>query len=421
MRVLQVLWDGGGNVPMQLGVSRALVSRGHEVRILASTSLRERVEASGATFVPFERAPDISLSSPHTDPVRDWKARTVLGSTARYRDQLIFGPALQFAHDVLAELERRPADVVAFDYLLLGAGIGAEKAGVKAAALIHNPYPLPEPGIPPFGLGLMPARGAAGRLRDRVLRASGDRLLGPGLKAANAARESLGLQPLDRYDAQLRRCELLLMLTSPELDFRATADLPANVRYVGPVLDSGERQSPTETDWRTADGRPLVVVSFGTTYQRQARLAGRVSKALSGLPVRALLTTGPAIDPEEISAADNVEVRRFVPHWELMPHADLVVCHGGLGTVHAALAHGVPLICIPHGRDQGDNAARVVDAGAGLRVSRRASVRRIRSSVQRALADDSLRQAAAQLASSFGHPDGAARAVRELEALAKPR
>jgi UDP:flavonoid glycosyltransferase YjiC (YdhE family) len=421
MRVLQVLWDGGGNVPMQLAIARALVSREHEVRVLASTSLREGVETSGAAFVPFRRAPDVSMSSPHTDPVGDWKARTFLGSTARYRDHLIFGPALEFARDVLAELERNPADIVAFDYLLLGAGIGAEKAGVRTAALIHNPYPLPEPGIPPFGLGLMPARGALGRLRDRGLHMGGARLLKSGLNAANAARDHLGLQPLDRYDAQLRRCDRLLVLTSPELDFGARANLPGTVRYVGPVLDRGERERSAGADWPAADGRPLVVASFGTTYQRQEGLVRRVARALGEVTVRALLTTGPAIDPDRISPPPNVDVCRFVPHWEVMPHAKLVVCHGGLGTVHAALSHGVPLICMPHGRDQGDNAARVVAAGAGLRVSRFASTRRIRSAVQRALADDSLRCEATRMARSFGCLDGAAGAVRELEALAGTR
>ena len=86
--------------------------------------------------------------------------------------------------------------------------------------------------------------------------------------------------------------------------------------------------------------------------------------------------------------------------------------------MHAALAHGVPLICIPHGRDQGDNAARVVTAGAGLRVSRHAPVRRLRSTVHHALTDDSLRRAATRLAQSFERLDGATGAVRELEALA---
>jgi UDP:flavonoid glycosyltransferase YjiC (YdhE family) len=135
------------------------------------------------------------------------------------------------------------------------------------------------------------------------------------------------------------------------------------------------------------------------------------------LPVNALLTTGPAIDPGEIPTPANVRIERYVAHDQVMPQADLVICHGGLGTVHVALAHGVPLICIPHGRDQGDNAARVVAAGAGLRTSRFASARMIRATVTHALADESLRAAAARLAQAIRCRDGAAGAVRELGVL----
>ncbi len=84
--------------------------------------------------LPFQRAPDASMSSKESDSIRDWAARTPLGSTARFRDRLIFGPALDFALDVLEEFERHPVDVVAFDYLLLGAAVGAEKAGVPTVA-----------------------------------------------------------------------------------------------------------------------------------------------------------------------------------------------------------------------------------------------------------------------------------------------
>ena len=56
---------------------------------------------------------------------------------------------------------------------------------------------------------------------------------------------------------------------------------------------------------------------------------------------------------------------RFVPHGEVLPHASLVVTHAGMGTVMSALSHGVPLLCLPLGRDQFFNAAMVERLGAG--------------------------------------------------------
>jgi MGT family glycosyltransferase len=141
-----------------------------------------------------------------------------------------------------------------------------------------------------------------------------------------------------------------------------------------------DRQSGPEdwdSPWADDHPDPLVLASFSTTFQDQRDLARRVLEALDGLRVRCLLTSGPALNLDGIRIPPNVEACGFVPHAAVLPHADLVVTHAGLGTVHAALASGVPLLCIPDGRDQNDNAARVVAAGVGRRARRKASPRRL--------------------------------------------
>src|SRR3954463_5085257 len=104
-RYLFVLWDGGGNVPPQLGIVSRLVARGHDVRVLAEPSLEPDVTATGASFVSLDRAPHRDDRSPESDFVRDWEARTPIGEFARTRDRVLIGPSALYAHDVLAELE----------------------------------------------------------------------------------------------------------------------------------------------------------------------------------------------------------------------------------------------------------------------------------------------------------------------------
>ena len=101
MKVLQVIWDGGGNTAPQLAIARELVSRGDEVRILAHDVQRGKVEATGAEFVPYRHAPQSDGSHPDTDILRDWEAKTPLGAFARVRDRLMYGPAGLFARDVV--------------------------------------------------------------------------------------------------------------------------------------------------------------------------------------------------------------------------------------------------------------------------------------------------------------------------------
>ena len=141
-------------------------------------------------------------------------------------------------------------------------------------------------------------------------------------------------------------------------------------------------------------------------------------EAVARLPVRALFTAGPALESAALTPGANTVVTPFVPHRAVFPHASLVVTHAGWGTVNAALACGVPLVCIPCGRDQPDGARRVAEAGAGVVVRKSASARRIRDAVATVLEDPRLRDGAARMATAMNRQDGAEAAAREIVAVA---
>jgi UDP:flavonoid glycosyltransferase YjiC (YdhE family) len=100
------------------------------------------------------------------------------------------------------------------------------------------------------------------------------------------------------------------------------------------------------------------------------------------------------------------------------PRAGAVITHAGMGTVMRALAHGLPLVCMPQGRDQHDVAARVRWHGAGLRLRSGASLARIRAALHRVLHQPSFREAAQRLRQAIQADLAADRGVAELEALA---
>ena len=415
---LFVLWDGGGNVPPQLALARRLAERGHRVRVLAPHVLRPRIEAAGCVYVPLHEVPEHDSSSPADDLLKDWEARISLSAAARVRDRLIFGTALAYCHDVTAAIEEERPDVVLSDYLLLGGYVAAERAGIPLAALIHTVYPLPAPGMPPYGMGLQPARGAYGRLRDALFAQVFRRFYNARLADLNRVRAASGLPALASVFEQFWRADRLLVLTSPGFDFPAIS-LPPNVRYVGPQLDDPAWLAPWELPAPLADdGRPLVLVSLSTTYQGQADVVRRIVAALDNLPVRGLVTLGPALRPVDIPLPPNVQAEQYAPHMLVCPHADLVVTHGGHGTVITALNFGVPVVCLPMGRDQADNAARVVWRGAGLRCARSGNAETLRRAIRRALEEPRFRAGARRVADEIASHGGANRAIEEVEALA---
>src|SRR4029450_5094419 len=122
----------------------------------------------------------------------------------------------------------------------------------------------------------------------------------------------------------------------------------------------------------------------------------------------------------ELHATDpvrNVAVFPYIAHRTLLPDCALMITHAGLGAVMAALAHGVPLLCMPMGRDQHDNAARVAACGAGCVLSPEAGVGQISQTITAMLAAPGYRTAARDMAATIARRDGREAAVDELENL----
>jgi len=412
-RFLFATWDGGGNAIAALSLARRLAARGGRVTVLAPESLRARTEEAGCAFSRYVSAAGARSSSGSSDPARP--SPSPIGPLGRLRTRLVLSPELAFAgsarafaEDVLTEIERTKPDALAVDFMLPGALAAAELAGVPTAVLLHTIYPLPAPALPPFGWGLPPAAGAAGRVRDAVLAEARRRAAARRLGALNEARCSLGLRSVSSAETQIEWAARVLVLTTEGFDFPALR--PASVRYVGPQLDG-----PPPAWTAPGAGEPLVVVSF-STYAVEAAVVQRVLDALAELPVRGLVTLGG--QPEKmLRTPANVALTDFVPHAAVLPGAALVVTHAGLGTVMAALACGVPLLCIPLRADQLDNAARVIRAEAGRRLSRHAGRIRLRHAILDLLRDPRYRAGARRMAQtiSAAGPDVAA---EELERLA---
>jgi MGT family glycosyltransferase len=281
---------------------------------------------------------------------------------------------------------------------------------------MHGPYAIPRSDVPPLGTGLMPAKGPLGRLRDRSAAAVALAVFRSGMPALNQTRAEVGLPPVRDLPGLMARADRVLVCSSPSYDF-GSGSVPANVCYVGPQLDdqaSGASTGP----WADAPGQPLVLVGLSSTVMRQEGLLQRAADALGQLPVRGLVTTGPAVDPAVISAPDNVTVTRWVRHADVLPHCSAVITHGGHGTVMKALIGGVPLVLVPLGRDQPDNAGRVVHAGAGIRLRKNATVSALRAAVGRVIDDPRYRAAARQMAARLASERDDNRAVAELEQVA---
>jgi UDP:flavonoid glycosyltransferase YjiC (YdhE family) len=418
-RYLFTTWEGGGHVPPALILASRLAARGHEVRLVSDAANRPAAMARRLAFDEWRRAPNRQHLGDAGEGLRDWAARTPWGAVRAICDGVIAGPAEAYARDVLEIVETWRPDVIVSQELMFGVMAAAEKAAIPLALLTANLWCFPtRPDVPPFGPGFPPATSRFTEGREAVTRRLIAGWYDAGRPALNAARAALGLAPLPHLLDQLAVAGLILLGTARAFDFGAAP--PPPFHYAGPLFEVPDWARGAAAPEGIAEGPPLVLVSFSTTAQGQAPVVARCIRALAGLPVRGLVTAGPALAGLDLPAAPNVRVVASLSHDAVMPHCAAVICHGGHGTLIRPLMAGVPVVCLPMGRDHPENAVRVVSRGAGLALSRHAGRRRIRAAVAKILTDPAFRRGAAALGHAVAREtDGGASAAARLEGFAE--
>jgi UDP:flavonoid glycosyltransferase YjiC (YdhE family) len=372
--VLLVTWDGAGNLPPERALVRALMARGHTVRVLAHETVRAAIERDGAEFLPIRGA-------------RHYHSKEAMSPEAEMPyvlEHIWFARA--FGTELRAAAERFRPDLLMVDFSLICALVAARRSGLPTVVLGHCPYELL---AGPFGP-----------------------VLDSRLEATNAYAAELGVEPIRSHQSLIESFPLVLVASYRPFD--GVKEVAPNIVHVGPCRASGDVGEP----WtRRAPGRPLVLVGLSTSNQNQVPLLQRLCDALGSLDVEALVTTGPAVAPDALRPAANTTVLQFVSHDRVLPSADLLVTHAGHGTVMAGATYGVPMLCFPMGRDQPMNAARVAQLGIGRVADADAPVEEIRRAIAAVLGDAGTKTRARDFAASVASHRGLDDAIALVEKL----
>jgi MGT family glycosyltransferase len=347
------------------------------VHVLSDPTVEEAARAAGCTFSPWLEAPHVNSREEQTALIAAIEGRNPYRAFRAAKDHAGKKMTSRFAQDLVATVQDFPVDAILSDGLP-GMLIGAQATGLPTAVLLANVYARPTVGLPLLGTGWSPARNRLVKARDVVAPTVASWLLARALPRLNAVAAEHGQAALGEPFELFDRCRRVLVMTSPSFDFSGPK-LPANVRYVGPQLDDPDWAAGAE--WSRPGSQPLVLVALSSVYQDQTGLLRTIAQGLGTLPISAVLTTGRAVEPSQIPAPPNVQVVRAAPHRKVLAEASVVVTHAGHGIVMKSLAAGVPMVCMPMGRDQKDNAARVLRLGAGVRIGKRSTPDRIAAAV----------------------------------------
>lgn len=404
-RVLAYTSPARGHLFPLVPILDELVRRGHEVhlRTLAGEIPGMRARAFAAEPI------DARIEAV---PLEDWKApnarSALVAATATFVARGAFdGP------DLAAACAAVDPDVLVVDVNAWGASAAAEASGRPWAAFSPYLLPIASPDAPPYGLGLTPARGPLGRIRDAVVRplviGMVERTMLPRYNAVRRAI-SPALTPIRSATDMYGRAPRLLYLTAEPFEYHRRA-WPTNVRMIGPSAWEPTSEAPA---WLADEKRPVILVATSSEYQADARLAQAAFDAFANEDVLVVATL-PSQDPTALRVPANGRAESFVPHGPILARAALAITHGGMGVTQKALAAGVPVVAVPFGRDQPETARRVEVAGAGVMLAPR---RMSPASLRAAAAVARGRKAGAErIAAAFAAAGGAPRAAAELEGL----
>jgi MGT family glycosyltransferase len=394
LRFLVAAFGDPGHVFPAIALGQALRGRGHEVTIETWEERRDAVEGAGLGFAAAEEY----RMFPPPDP-----------------DSAEGEHAAEAAQALLPLLEEMRPHAVVSDILTLAPSLAAEKAGIPLATLIPHIYPVVEPGLPFFAIGLKPPRTPLGRAVWRT----GQRALNIGLEQGrrdlNRQRARLDLPPVRRFHGGIST-ELALVGTFPQLEY--PRQWPAGVEITGPM--TFEIPHP-EIELPPGEA-PLVLVAPSTAHDSENHLVRTALAALANEPVRVVATTNRVVPQRPIEVPANAVLVDWLSYSQLMPIASLAISHGGHGTVARALGAGTPVLICPIIGDMSETAMRVDWAGCGLSVPwRLCRPAPLRWAAKRLLEDRSFTARAGELAAWVREHDGAERGAELVEQLARTR
>ena len=384
------------HVSRLLEISKILRARGHEIAFAGHGKYLQVAgwdgfETFDLPYIPVERVVEavrsqklwIALSRSRTGSLRRRRTRHCI---AAYRPDLVL-------------LDNRPC-----------ARTSADIAGIPTAAVL-NVHMSNYRRIPFFSYrqmtGGLPGTALADRLENAIERQVYDRLVMGGL---NALRKKRGLKR--RYAYEHEEGDLSLLADIPE--FNPVNTLPPHARYIGPLTWHNTLPAPACLD-KLDPAKPTAYFTLGS--EGLDELVAHLS-LLAQQGIQIVVATG-AANLSRLSPPEGVFLEKYVNTDALLPHCDLVCCHGGNGTLYQALRFGLPCVVVATHAEQHYGGKRIQELGLGVSLTlkqlRHLGMNKLIQAVQQVLATPAYRDSALQFSQTLQNMNSAARSADAIE------
>ncbi|PZE20252.1 macrolide family glycosyltransferase [Paenibacillus xerothermodurans] len=391
--VLIVNFPAAGHVNPTLGMVKAFTERGDQVHYITTDKFKERIEGVGATV---HLQPDL-LSSAAIKPDAPEGLSALLN---------IF---IQTSIDTLSVVQKL-AESYKFDFVFydtFGAG-ELVRDYLEVPGIVSSASFL----IPPDMLTMLPLH------PDSGVEIALNEQASAGLRQT---KEQFGVTPKNIAQFMHNTGELTVVYTSRYFQ-------PQSEKFDDSHLFIG----PSFPDRKDAQGFPLaelhnqkvIYISMGTVLGDVEDFFNTCVDAFAHFDGKVVIAAGDRADFTKIKTApSNFIISHYVPQLEVLDKTDVFITHGGMNSVNEAIHFNVPLVVIPHDKDQPMVAQRLVELNAAYRLDKSSvNAQALRTAVDKVLSDQTYRKGIEQINHSFQECIGPRRAVEEInEFLEKKR
>lgn len=390
-----------------LKTAQALTRRGHDILWLSESPIAQTVQVSGLPFHHLRRTGWLWPPPPAPDLNSIPPAQAVMLRYQRALDTWMSENLVAEAVDCLLDTahELGKPDVIVTDPFITAAALAAESLDI----------PLAVCGWP-----------AQREMNDEYLFPVQKNLGNTSRERLARLTERFGLKGVNFSSGPTPSVVSPLLHVSYFNDYWYQADqeniLPQTL-FVGGVPTPPADAAPT---WLTdiPAHLPLALVTLGSVFTGDLGFFAWAAQAVAQVRHIPIVVIGRnPLDPAkkaELKAAlpPNTRLLNWVPFDHVLPRTRLMIHHGGMGTTHAAVIHGIPQITVPHAADQRGNARRVAQAKVGLNLTAH-DVRHgaLLEGAKALSADANVQANARQLATDFAALGGAETAANAIEKL----
>ena len=375
-----------GHTNPTLGVVRELIKNNHEVYYYSYESMREKIESSGANFIPCDKFDSqTKLSNEEKEKI----SKDLVFST-----KLIIDITLSLDDAILEEMKQLKPDIIIADSMAFWGKLIARKLNIpfisSTTTFAFNKYSARI--MKQERMGLFELLKSIPKINKNL-----NRLREKGYKVKSV---------LDIISND----ENTLTIVYTSKYFQPYAEtFNDNYAFVGPIL-----REVTESVEKTSN--PTVYISLGTVNNNNEDFYKNCFNALKDENLNVIMSVGNDIDFESLGKKpNNFTVKKHVDQISVLQITDVFITHCGMNSVSEALYNGIPLVLFPQTAEQKGVANRVTELNAGIFLENIDNPEKIKNTVMKVLKNQMLKEGANKIKDSFIKCGGAKDVVNFIE------